>query len=99
MWRVSEVWPVTIRQLIFGKEEGEINAVKKELKKFHPMTDAGLVKKLLGICFTWGSRSIQLDQESYACQILNEFGMTDCKPASAPISPSMQLSSESTRLG
>ena len=38
--------------IIFGKEEGKINTVKKKLKKFHPMTNAGLVKKLLGICFT-----------------------------------------------
>ena len=44
--------------IIFGKKEGEINAVKKELKEFHSMTDAGLMKKLLGIHFTWESRSI-----------------------------------------
>lgn len=75
--------------IIFSKKKGEINTVKKKLKKFHPMTNAGLMKKLLGIHFTWGIRSIQLDQESYTHQILNEFGMTDCKPTSASISSSV----------
>ena len=84
--------------IIFGKDEAEIVATKTKLKEFHPMSDGGLVDKLLGIQFTWGSKSIQLDQESYAQQILGEFGMADCKPTSTPISPSVQLSSESTHL-
>ena len=40
--------------VIFGHEEKEISEVKKKLKEFHPMTDSGIVNKLLGICFTWG---------------------------------------------
>ena len=80
--------------IIFGKNEAEIEAVKKKLKTFHPMTDGGLVEKLLGIRFSWGKSAVQLDQESYARQILDEFGMADCKSTSMPISPSVQLCSE-----
>ena len=87
--------------VIFGREEKEISEVKKKLKEFHPMTDSGIVNKLLGIRFTWGrDRSIRLDQESYASQILEEFGMAECKPSRTPISPSVQLSdTDSSRLG
>jgi len=83
--------------VIFSRDEGEIDAVKRKLKEFHPMTDGGLVKKLLGIRFTWRKDgSICLDQEPYAHQILEEFGMGDCKPADVPISPSVKLNSEDT---
>jgi transposase InsO family protein len=87
--------------IIFGKHEHGIEAVKQKLKEFHPMTDSGRVQKLLGIRFTWGrDRSIRLDQESYTRQILEEFGMADCKAVSSPLSPSVQLdSSDSPRLG
>lgn len=47
--------------IIFDKEGSAIDAVKEKLKQFYPMTDAGLVKKMLGICFTWGITSIRLD--------------------------------------
>ena len=61
------------------------------------MTDSGCIDKLLGICFTWGKdRSIHLDQQSYASQILEEFGMANCKPSRMPISPSIQLSDDSS---
>ena len=86
--------------VIFGHEEKEISEVKKKLKEFHPMTDSGIVNKLLGICFTWGQGSICLDQESYASQILEEFGMAECKPLRTPISLSIQLSdTDSSCLG
>jgi len=85
--------------VIFGKDAKEIEVVKQKLKEFHPMTDSGLVKKLLGIRFTWGrDRSIQLDQESYTRQILDEFGMADCKPASTPIGPSVNLEAPDSSL-
>lgn len=84
--------------IIFGKDPAEIDAVKKKLKDFHPMTDGGLVKKLLGIRFTWGDKSVRLDQESYGRQILDEFGMADCKPTNTPISPSVKLDTEDSPL-
>ena len=71
--------------------------VKKKLKEFHPMMDSSQVDKLLGIHFTWGKDgSIHLDQQSYASQILEEFGMANCKPSHMPISPSIQLSDDSS---
>ena len=75
--------------LIIGKELAEINNLKAKLKAFHPMKDGGLVNKLLGIQFDWRKSSIQLDQRSYAQQILQEFGMEDCRAISTPLSPSV----------
>ena len=40
--------------IIFSKEgSGEIETTKEKLKRFLPMTDSGLVTKLLGIRFNW----------------------------------------------
>ena len=86
--------------VIFRCEEKEISKVKKKLKEFHPMTDSSIVNKLLGIHFTWGQGSIHLDQESYVSQILEEFGMAECKLLWMPISLSVQLSdTDSSCLG
>lgn len=66
--------------VIFGKDQDEIDVVKRKLKEFHPMTDAGLVKKLLEIRFTWKKKkdeSFRLNQESYACQVIEEVGIAD----------------------
>lgn len=65
-----------------------------------PTTDSGVVTKLLGIRFNWGRGSVRLDQESYACQILDEFGTAGCKSAKVRISLIEQLKDpESTQLG
>lgn len=78
--------------IIFGKNVKDIETVKTKLKELHPMTDSGPVKKLLGMRFTWQDNGIvRLDQQSYIEQILDEFGMGDCKPVSTPISPSVKL--------
>ena len=58
------------------------------------MKDLGQVDKILGIRFTWEDDGITSDQEVYARQIFEEFGMSDCKPAATPISPSIQLDND-----
>ena len=77
--------------LIFGKSTSGIEAVKNHLKEFHEMKDYGLATKILGIRISWRSNGIRLDQEVYAKQILQEFGMENCKSASTPMGPSIQL--------
>ena len=44
--------------IVFGEEGREIDAVKDKLRRSHPMTDLGLVKKSIGIRFNWRSRFI-----------------------------------------
>ena len=57
------------------------------------MIDSSCINQLLGICFIQeDDGSICLDQQSYISQILDEFGMANCKPSQMPISLSMQLS-------
>jgi transposase InsO family protein len=83
--------------LIFGKNTRDIKATKVLLKEFHPMKDSGRVSKILGIRVTWlPDGSIRLDQEVYARSILEEFGMQDCRPKELPMSPSTNLSDETS---
>ena len=86
--------------LIFGKKEEEIEGIKRKLKGFHPMKDFGLAKKILGIHIIWSKdrTTILLHQQDYVKQILEEFGMTDCKPQHVPIAPSVQLDCDGPQL-
>ena len=84
--------------LVFGKSTQDIEKVKDKLKGFHTMTDSGRVKKILGIRITWLPHGIKLDQELYARQILEDFGMLSSKGRQLPMSPSTDLNQESPQL-
>jgi hypothetical protein len=75
----------------------DINAVKVQLKGFHPMKDLGLAQKILGIRITWGRDYIQLDQELYARSILEEFRISNSSYQSTPLNPSMDLNNKTSQ--
>jgi transposase InsO family protein len=83
--------------LIFGKDNKDIESIKEKLKRFHPMKDLGLAKKILGIRITWTKDSIRLDQEFYARSILEEFEMMNARDQDLPLNPSVDLNDESSR--
>jgi Reverse transcriptase (RNA-dependent DNA polymerase) len=83
--------------LAFGKNVKDIDSTKDMLKKCHLMKDSGRVSKILGIRVTWlPDGSIRLDQEAYGHSIFEEFGMLNCKPQELPISPSTNLTDETS---
>jgi hypothetical protein len=85
--------------LVFGKATKDIDWTKRKLKRFHPMKDSGLAKKILGNRITWlPNGSVRLDQEFYATQMLNEFGMNHSKDRILPLGPSTNLFADSQRL-
>lgn len=85
--------------LVFGKATKDIKQVKEKLMEFHPMKDFELVKKILGIRITWlPNGGIRLDQEFYATQMIQEFGMDQSRDRILPLGPSIDLNTSSQRL-
>ena len=58
---------------------------KNNLKKRFKMKDLGPISKFLGIRFTHHANgSVSIDQTQYLLNILQKFGMDNCKPRSTP---------------
>jgi hypothetical protein len=86
--------------LIFAKNESDIEQVKNQVKKAHIMKDMGEVSKVLGIHVTKPNNtgSVRINQNHYIHQILVEFGMENAKPASTPMSSSIKLDDETSKI-
>lgn len=78
--------------LIFWKDEAQLKEIKRALGSAFKMKDMGPAKECVGIRITQGENNIQLDQSSYAEEILKRFGMQECKPISTPADPNQKLS-------
>ncbi|TPX52896.1 DNA-directed DNA polymerase [Powellomyces hirtus] len=68
--------------LIFAKNKSEISLIKASLHNEFNLTNLGKVNHYLGmrVRCDYARRVIYLDQESYVNDILERFGMQDCKP-------------------
>jgi hypothetical protein len=55
------------------------------------MTDLGEIKKYLGVEFNQVPEGLLLHQRDYLLSILQDFGMTNCRPAALPINPGTTL--------
>jgi len=62
------------------------------LKRCYEMSDLGEIKHYLGIEVIRSQDGFQLCQRSYINSMLQQFNMTDCKPASIPMHPDVVLS-------
>lgn len=69
---------------IFFKEIDELNKLKEILNKVFLIKDLGEAMSCLGIKITQGENYIKIHQISYIREILNRFGMEDCKPEVTP---------------
>ena len=71
--------------IIVTKEIKRMNEFKEYLKsKFH-MTDLKNVNLFLGIHITRENNILTLDQSAYIKNIINKFGMNDCKTSDTPM--------------
>ncbi|KAG6615786.1 Integrase catalytic core protein [Phytophthora cinnamomi] len=69
-----------------------IAEVKRQLKSRFEMTDSGKCSFILGIeVVDNADGSVTLSQARYINDILERFGMQDCKPAASPVDISMKL--------
>jgi hypothetical protein len=84
---------------ITGNNEDSIQHVKAQLQQGFEMTDLGPLHYYLGIEMIQKPICIFITQQKYIGDLLNKFGMTDCKPLSTPMEKKLKLSStDSTSL-
>lgn len=81
--------------LILWKDSCERDKIKQSLSTEFKMKDLGPAKNCIGLRITHDDEgSYYLDQEHFINEIIERFGMTDCKPVSTPSDPSQKLSKE-----
>lgn len=78
---------VHVDDLIIGGNEEDVLDFKANISKHFDMEDLGECQYVLGMRVTRDRqrRTIQLNQDRYISNVLDEFGMSDCKPASTPL--------------
>ncbi|MBW0564234.1 hypothetical protein O181_103949 [Austropuccinia psidii MF-1] len=74
---------------VFGSE---ISDFKKEISQKFEIKDLGPVDLLLGVKITQEEDCIYLDQQHFCESLLNQYGMSECKPTCTPLVPKEQLS-------
>ncbi|KAE8954268.1 hypothetical protein PR001_g32566, partial [Phytophthora rubi] len=78
--------------LVTGSSAEMIAEVKHQLKSRFEMTDSGKCSFILGMEVVHNADgSVTLNQARYINDILERFGMQDCKPAASPVDISMKL--------
>lgn len=78
--------------LIFWKDAGIRDELKQKLSaKFH-MKDMGRAKTCVGMTIEYDDDAITINQEAYAIQLLERYGMESCKPVGSPCDVSQKLS-------
>src|SRR5882762_3529663 len=72
-----------------------IQSVVKELQSHFRLRALGPTSYLLGIHITRArpNRTLSLSQRQYILDVLERFGMSDCKPVLTPMEPGLRLSS------
>lgn len=78
--------------LIFYKEHNALVELQNFLNQKFRMKDVGKVACCLGMRVTQKNDQIWLDQERYINDILERFGMQDCKPVGTPSDTHQKLS-------
>ncbi|MBW0466951.1 hypothetical protein O181_006666, partial [Austropuccinia psidii MF-1] len=80
-----------VDDLVIGGQN--LQVFKLEIVSTFEMKDLGELKYVLGMKVTRNRlmRTISLSQELYGANLLKDFGMQDCKPASTPLVPSSRL--------
>ncbi|GJZ46009.1 putative RNA-directed DNA polymerase [Tanacetum coccineum] len=71
--------------IITGNNVDEINKFKNLLSSKFLIKDLGELKYFLGIEVIKHDNGLSFSQRKYCLELLNEFGMLGCKPASTPI--------------
>ncbi|XP_031101938.1 uncharacterized protein LOC116005841 [Ipomoea triloba] len=68
-----------------------INQLKKHLFQHFETKDLGKLKYFLGIEVAQSNQGIHVSQRKYVLDILEETGMTNCKPVDTPMDPNVKL--------
>lgn len=68
-----------------------ISSFKKHLGKHFKFKDLGRPKYYLGLEVAQNTHGISVCQRKYVLDLLNDTGLTRCKPSSVPMDPNLQL--------
>jgi Reverse transcriptase (RNA-dependent DNA polymerase) len=83
--------------IISGPNVGEVPELKNIIKGLFVCTDAGAMKKYLGLLFERrDDGTFVLSQRQYLLNVLQRFGMEDCKPCATPCMPKKTIDEAST---
>lgn len=82
--------------LLASKSLETLSKVKLELQAFFKMKDLGPVSEMLGMQIEREGNvgPIQISQKKYIQELIERFGMSQCKPASTPLPSGIKLSKE-----
>jgi Reverse transcriptase (RNA-dependent DNA polymerase) len=83
--------------IISGSNVEEVAELKNIIKELFVYTDAGAMKETLGVLFERrDDDAFELSQRQYLLNILQRFGMEDCKPCATPCMPKNTIDEAST---
>ena len=79
--------------IILSSNVETMSALKAKLEAEYKMTDLGELHYCLGVEFARdrGARSITMSQAKYVEEVLQRFGMEDCKPIGTPLDTKVKL--------
>lgn len=85
--------------IIFSISKEEKVKIKEKLKEQFSMKDLGEVKQCIGLNVTRDrdGGKLMIDQEKYINEILNKFGMEECKPVKTPIEVGIKFTTTTER--
>jgi Reverse transcriptase (RNA-dependent DNA polymerase) len=78
--------------IISGPNVEEVTELKNIIKGLFVCTDAGAMKEYLGVLFERrNDGAFVLSQGQYFLNVLQRFGVEDCKPCATPSMPEKRL--------
>lgn len=77
-----------------SRDDAMIKKLKGHLSVKFEVKDLGAVKYCLGLEFTRSKNIIAISQRGYILEILERFGMSECKPVTTPLEPGFKLFGE-----
>ena len=81
--------------VITGNDQASVAFLKSVLDQKFGIKDLGSLKYFLGLKIARNKSGINLSQRKYALEVLEETGMTGCKPVQTPMEQQLKLSKDS----
>lgn len=78
--------------ILTGNRSAAIDIVVEQLSSTFALQDMGALSYFLGIEVKSTGPDLLLSQKKYTLKVLNKAGLSQCKPANSPCSPSVHLS-------
>ncbi|CAN1343942.1 Retrovirus-related Pol polyprotein from transposon RE1 [Linum perenne] len=72
-------------------DAGRIQELKNKLAQEFEIKDLGVLKYFLGMEFARSKEGLFINQRKYILDMLEEVGLTNCKPIDTPMEPNLRL--------